>query len=104
MKQNPKSDFYSGAGPVGSDNYKDGKCIVKKAKKIGSKKPISCLINPPVDLLLEVNYLKTQVKVLQEVVDSIIKKLDYGMISVEETSEAKRLRALREKGAIKYGD
>jgi uncharacterized protein (DUF1684 family) len=93
-----------GMAKIGSGNYKDGKCIVKKAKKIGSKKSLSELINPEPEIRMEINYLKTKVKTLEGIIDNIIQKLDSGMISIEETSEAKRLRALREKGAIKYGD
>lgn len=77
---------------------------MKTAKKIGSKKLLSELINPPTELESEIRILRTKISTLETVIDNIVKRLDSNAISIEETAEAKRLRALREKGAIKYGD
>lgn len=53
--------------------------------------------NPSRTTLLEI-----RVKNLERAVDALA--LLNGTISTEDTEEEKRLRALKEKGAVKYGD
>lgn len=48
--------------------------------------------------------LEKKVAALEEAVNKILLQSGTSELSIEDNEEEKRLRALREKGAIKYGD